>query len=353
VFFDNVQVSHVRGPLLEETHYYPFGLTMAGISSKAAGKLENRFKYNGGNEFQNGEFSDGSGLELYATQFRSLDPQLGRWWQIDPKPNTSESPYASMGNNPILNNDPLGDTTIPGAGCWRNGWEGLKDGGKSTINFVKSLGTSEGRANFINGIGVMNGNDPASINAKAAMMQGIIDNVANIQNMTKDDWGHAVGFGAEKIVEGALLSKGAGMAKNAFTSSASISEISTLYHSTSSVGATNSILSEGIQPSAFNASSRFGGAFYMSNNVSTSVAELSAHGSSAVNTLKFSLKGGSFLNATSPALSLGVKYTPGLLSGAARGLGYDGIMYNSLRGNGVNIAQFKNFNLLSNGAIVH
>ena len=90
---------------------------MAGISSKAAGKLENHYKFNDGTELENKEFSDGSGLELYATEYRSYDPQIGRFHQVDPIADMSESwsPYTFANDNPLFFNDPLGlmaDSTI-------------------------------------------------------------------------------------------------------------------------------------------------------------------------------------------------------------------------------------------------
>lgn len=78
---------------------------MHGISSKAAGSLENRRKFNEGTEL-NSDFD----VNWYETNYRSLDPQLGRFWQVDPMADMAfgYSPFAYGNNNPLTFNDPLG-----------------------------------------------------------------------------------------------------------------------------------------------------------------------------------------------------------------------------------------------------
>ena len=105
VNFDNLAVRHYTGPLLEETHYYPFGLTMHGISSRASGRLENKYKFNAGTEL-----NIDLGLSFYETQNRLYDPQLGRFWQVDElaEANWEWTTYNFALNNPISFNDPYG-----------------------------------------------------------------------------------------------------------------------------------------------------------------------------------------------------------------------------------------------------
>jgi RHS repeat-associated protein len=84
-------------------HYYPFGLNMEGNWNGGMGS----FKY----QFNGIEYNNDFEMNVNTAFFRNLDPATGRWWQIDPKPNMSESMYSAMGNNPIRMADPLGDTT--------------------------------------------------------------------------------------------------------------------------------------------------------------------------------------------------------------------------------------------------
>jgi len=106
VYFDNLQVQHVRGRIMEENHYYAFGLKIAGISSReladaAEGHVDNPNGYQG--DFS--EMDDEIGWNDF--ELRNYDPQIGRWIQQDPY-DQFESPYIGMGNDPVNNVDPDG-----------------------------------------------------------------------------------------------------------------------------------------------------------------------------------------------------------------------------------------------------
>ncbi len=92
---------------------------MAGISSKSANGLDNKFEF-GGKEKQEKEFSDGLGLEMYNFGVRNYDPQIARWFQIDPFFNIREwlTGYNYVQNNPIIRVDPTG------AVDWKKNQEG-------------------------------------------------------------------------------------------------------------------------------------------------------------------------------------------------------------------------------------
>lgn len=219
VFFDNLQVTHIRGPILEETHYYPFGLTMAGISSKALnfGSPDNKYKYNSiekENDLQ---------IEVYDAQLRELDGQIGIWWQIDPKTENMEmwSPYVSNYDNPVKYADPLGDEpqccpqgVVPQF-VWGIG-EGIGNGAKGVWDFfTRDAWKGETWSNLgQNTLALGMGSQPTGmlslmtfdnkfgtnlLDRSLAISQGIGNAVDNIPNMDARDWGNVTGQGVVAI----------------------------------------------------------------------------------------------------------------------------------------------------------
>jgi len=75
VYFDNLQLTHIRGPLLQENHYYPFGSIMKGISYTAAGFTGNNYK------FRSAEYNNDFDIGFYETSVGLYNPRLGKFWQ--------------------------------------------------------------------------------------------------------------------------------------------------------------------------------------------------------------------------------------------------------------------------------
>ena len=89
---------------LSEDSYYPFGMTMAGLSYVSDAPT-NKYKYNVK------ELQDDYNLNLYDYGARFYDPQIGRFTSVDPLAElfALQSPYVYAANNPILFIDKNGE----------------------------------------------------------------------------------------------------------------------------------------------------------------------------------------------------------------------------------------------------
>ena len=112
-----------------------------------------------------------------VAEYRSYDPAIGRWLQIDPKASERESPYVGFGNRPNFFIDPLGDTVrlitendprtndgatyvtdevvvkvkrLPNGNPWegfKEGWSVFKDDDNSTDEKIEIPLAGEGNRN--------------------------------------------------------------------------------------------------------------------------------------------------------------------------------------------------------------
>ena len=127
VYFDDITVMFTPSAVVQQEDYYPFGLAFNSFSRQAL--VPQNYEFNGI------EAQVDLGLNVSQAFFRTMDPAIGRWWQIDPKVESyvQLTPYNMMGNNPINVADPLGDE-----------WVTKKDA-KIDSKLTKSLNKTNGR----------------------------------------------------------------------------------------------------------------------------------------------------------------------------------------------------------------
>lgn len=104
VWFDDLNIVHTKSTILQEDHYYPYGMNIDALSGKAPQAKSNNFKYNG---FEEQTSFD---LDWYDYQARQYDPQLGRFLSVDPAGDLMRrhSLYNYAFDNPIRYTDPDG-----------------------------------------------------------------------------------------------------------------------------------------------------------------------------------------------------------------------------------------------------
>ncbi len=138
VYFDNLVIITNEGPVMEEDHYYPFGLLIHPISTTGSGRLKNNYK------FQGQELNDNFDVYYYEFKYRQHDLQIGRFTQIDPLSDKYEynSTYA-FSENKVTNHIELEglEAVSPGNpwGYIQAGFTSLAEAASNLFSFKSSV----------------------------------------------------------------------------------------------------------------------------------------------------------------------------------------------------------------------
>ncbi|UYZ62537.1 RHS repeat-associated core domain-containing protein [Hymenobacter weizhouensis] len=100
VYFDDIQVEHTGGMIVQEQHQYAYGSPLTGLNYVVGSK-----RYRHGYQGQYAERDEQTGYESF--ELRLYHSRLGRWMSYDPYGQFA-SPYVGMGNNPVSSTDPDG-----------------------------------------------------------------------------------------------------------------------------------------------------------------------------------------------------------------------------------------------------
>ena len=140
---NNNGIPEVPNEIVQEDHYYPFGMAMSGPWMSIAGKDGSAYRYNGK------ELNEDLGLYDYGARW--YDPAVARFTTIDPLASEmpSWSPYNYTFNNPIKLVDPDGrapqsccgsDPPISAAGILYEAWQ---NGKAAAFNMLQRFGEGQ------------------------------------------------------------------------------------------------------------------------------------------------------------------------------------------------------------------